>query len=84
MKIYGVSGDIAPPFLTSALYGGECSASRLSRFTPGTHLIGGWIGITFIQYVTKEKNTCYNSWAFVVINQMPRGKSRDKTSNKPI
>jgi hypothetical protein len=29
------SGNIAPPFLTSALDGGEDSASRLGRFTPG-------------------------------------------------
>jgi hypothetical protein len=34
--------------LTSALDGGEWSASRLSRFTlteraPGTHWIGGWV-----------------------------------------
>jgi hypothetical protein len=36
-------------FLTSALVGGEWSASRLGRFTPkerasGTHWIGGWVG----------------------------------------
>jgi len=31
-------------FLTSALDGGEWSASRASRFTPGTHWIGGWVG----------------------------------------
>jgi hypothetical protein len=35
-------------FLTSALVGGELSASRLGRFTfgeraPGTHWIGGWV-----------------------------------------
>jgi hypothetical protein len=34
---------------TSALYGGEWSASRSGRFTPrkrapGTHWIGGWVG----------------------------------------
>jgi hypothetical protein len=34
--------------LTSALVGGEWSASRLGRFTseeraPGTHCIGGWV-----------------------------------------
>jgi hypothetical protein len=37
------SGGIAPPFLTSALYGGEWSASRPNRFTPGTNCIGGWV-----------------------------------------
>jgi hypothetical protein len=30
-------------FLTSALVGGEWSASRPGRFTPGTHFIGGWV-----------------------------------------
>jgi hypothetical protein len=30
-------------FLTSALVGGEWSASRLSRVTPGTHFIGGCV-----------------------------------------
>jgi hypothetical protein len=37
-----------PPFLTSALDGGEEPASRPNRFisgeeTPGTHCIGGWV-----------------------------------------
>jgi hypothetical protein len=41
------NGGITPPFLTTALNGGEWSASRLCRFTPGerasgTHWIGGW------------------------------------------
>jgi hypothetical protein len=36
-------------FLTSALFGGEWSASRPSRFTPGkrasgTHWLGDWVG----------------------------------------
>jgi hypothetical protein len=40
---------MAPPFFTSALDGGEWSASRPSRFPPGegahgTHWIGGWMG----------------------------------------
>jgi hypothetical protein len=40
--------DIAPPFLTSALDGGEWSASRPARFTSGeiaprTPLIGDWV-----------------------------------------
>jgi hypothetical protein len=43
------SGGIAPPYLTSALDGGESSASRPGRFTSwktpsGTHWIGGWVG----------------------------------------
>jgi hypothetical protein len=45
--IWGSRG-IAPPFHTSALDGGEWSASRPCRFTngeraPGTHWIGGWV-----------------------------------------
>jgi hypothetical protein len=37
-------------FLTSALVGGEWSASRPGRFTPGesapgTHWIGGWVNL---------------------------------------
>jgi hypothetical protein len=43
------SGSIDPPFLTSALDGGEWSASRPGRYTPGdmapgTHWIWGWGG----------------------------------------
>jgi hypothetical protein len=34
---------IAPILLTSALDGGEWSASRPYRFTPGTHSIGDWV-----------------------------------------
>jgi hypothetical protein len=44
-----MSGGINLPFLTSALDGGELSASRHGRFTPGeivqgTHWIGGSVG----------------------------------------
>jgi hypothetical protein len=35
MEKYGGSADIAPPFLTSALDGGEWSASRSDSFTLG-------------------------------------------------
>jgi hypothetical protein len=39
------SGDIAPTFLSSALHGGEWSASRPGRFTPGKLVRGThWIG----------------------------------------
>jgi hypothetical protein len=50
MKAYRESGGIAPLIrLTSALDGGEWSASRPCRFTPresapGTHWIGGSVG----------------------------------------
>jgi hypothetical protein len=48
MKTTGGSGCTHPVFLTSALVGGEWSASRPSRFTPGerapgTHWIGGLV-----------------------------------------
>jgi hypothetical protein len=43
MKTVG-SGVIAPPFLTSALDGGEWSASRPCHFGPGTHYRIGWVG----------------------------------------
>jgi hypothetical protein len=48
-------------YLTSALEGGERSASRPGRFTPketapGTHWIGGWVGITSVlDAVAKRK-----------------------------
>jgi hypothetical protein len=49
MKEYGVVEVQFDAFLTSALDGGEWSASHPGRFTPrerapGTHWIGGWMG----------------------------------------
>jgi hypothetical protein len=49
VKKYGGSRGIAPPFLISALGGGEWSASHLGRFTPWKitsviYWIGGWVG----------------------------------------
>jgi hypothetical protein len=43
-------GGVAPPFLTSALVGGEWSASRPGRFAsgeraPATHCIQGWVDL---------------------------------------
>jgi hypothetical protein len=43
MKAYGGVNVQISIFLTSALAGGEWSASRPGRFTPGTHRIGGWV-----------------------------------------
>jgi hypothetical protein len=43
MKVYGGVDVQIQISLTSALVGGEWSASRLCRFTPGTHWIGGWV-----------------------------------------
>jgi hypothetical protein len=59
MKAYGGSEIIAP--LTSALDGGEWSASRPTRFIPrerdpGTHWIGGWVGFrAVLDAVVKRK-----------------------------
>jgi hypothetical protein len=44
METYGGADLQIRVFLTSALVGGEWSASRPGRFTPGTHWIGGWVG----------------------------------------
>jgi hypothetical protein len=48
MKAYGAVDVQIHIFLTSALVGGEWSASRPGRFTtgeraPGSHCIGGWV-----------------------------------------
>jgi hypothetical protein len=43
MKTYGGSGCIIHVFSTSALVGGECSASRPGRLNPSTHWIGDWL-----------------------------------------
>jgi hypothetical protein len=48
MKAYGGVDVQIHIFLTSALVGGEWSASRPGNFTPGervpgTHWIGGWV-----------------------------------------
>jgi hypothetical protein len=49
MKAYGGVDIYIHVLLTSALVGGEWSASRPGRFPPGgrasgTHWIGGWVG----------------------------------------
>jgi hypothetical protein len=49
MKAYGGVDVLIHIFMTSALVGGEWSASRTYLFTPGekapgTHSIGGWVG----------------------------------------
>jgi hypothetical protein len=44
MKAYGEVDVLTPVFLTSALVGGEWSASRPGRIYPGTHWIGGLVG----------------------------------------
>jgi hypothetical protein len=44
MKTYGGVDVRIHVFLSSELVGGEWSASRPGRFTPGTYWIGGWVG----------------------------------------
>jgi hypothetical protein len=44
MQAYGGVDVCVHVFFTSALVGGDWSASRPGRFTPGTHWIGGWMG----------------------------------------
>jgi hypothetical protein len=58
------SGGIASPFLTSALDGGEWSASRLGRFTskgraPNIHCIGGWVGPGAGLDAVELRQTCF-------------------------
>jgi hypothetical protein len=61
MKTYWGRGGIVHACLTSVLDGGEWSASRTGRFTPGeraldTHWIGGWVGSrTGVDTVVKRK-----------------------------
>jgi hypothetical protein len=64
MKAYWGDWRYSPTHsLTSALDGGEWSASRFGRFTlrkraPGTHWIGGWVGPrTVLDAVVLEKNS---------------------------
>jgi hypothetical protein len=58
------SKDTASPFLTSELVGGEWSASRPCRSTPGergsgTHSTGGWVGPRArLDAVEKRKKFC--------------------------
>jgi hypothetical protein len=57
---------IAPPFFTSAKYGGEWSASRPDPFTPGeragsTHWIGDWLGSIVGVDATDDNNNNHNN-----------------------
>jgi hypothetical protein len=65
MKAYGGMDVQIHIFLTSALFGGEWSASRLGRFTPkerarGTHWIGGWVDPRAGQNDLEKRN----SWPY--------------------
>jgi hypothetical protein len=57
------SGSIAPLFLTSALDGGEWSASCPCRFTrmeraTDTHWIGGWVGPELVWMLWRREKSC--------------------------
>jgi hypothetical protein len=72
MKAYGgvqVEIDI---FLTSALVGGEWSASRPCHFTPGervpdTRWLGGWVGPESVWMTSRKEN----SWPYRDSNSKP-------------
>jgi hypothetical protein len=56
-----LNGGIAPPFLTSALHGGEWSASRFCRFNHrgralGTYSIGGWVSPRVCLEAVEKRN----------------------------
>jgi hypothetical protein len=60
MKAYEGSEGIAPLIVTSALDGGEWSASHPGRFAPretvpGNHWIGGWAGPRAVLDAVKRK-----------------------------
>jgi hypothetical protein len=55
LDVWG-SWDIAPLFLTSKPDGGERSASRPCRFTPGTNYIWEWVGPTVGLVSVEEKH----------------------------
>jgi hypothetical protein len=56
MKAYGGVDVEIHVFLTSLLAGGQWSASRPCRFTPGAYWIGGWVGSrTDVDDVEKRK-----------------------------
>jgi hypothetical protein len=56
MKTYGGVDVYIHVFFTSALVGGERSASRPSRFTPGASWVGGWVGLRTGQDDVERRN----------------------------
>jgi len=78
MKTYGGVEIQLHAFLTSALDGGEWSASRPGHFTPGetapgTHWLGGWVGPTvdlltqslYCSYVGALNNACSDGNSYI-------------------
>jgi hypothetical protein len=72
------SGSIAPPFLISALVGGEWSASRIFCFTPwettlDTNWIGGWVGLKAgLDAVEKRTKFAPSGDRTPAVNPVPR------------
>jgi hypothetical protein len=63
MKKYGGVGVYIHIFLTSALVGGEWSATRPGRFTPGerapgTHWIEGWWATEPVWTTWRDEKSC--------------------------
>jgi hypothetical protein len=63
MKAYGGVDVYSHVFLTSAVVGGEWSASRLCRFTPGVrapgaHWVGGWVDPRDSLDDLEKENSC--------------------------
>jgi hypothetical protein len=69
MKTYGGVDVQIRVILTSALVGGEWSASGHGHFTPGTHWIGAWVGPRTGLGDAKRRESClyrdsnWDSWA---------------------
>jgi hypothetical protein len=67
--------------MTSALVGGEWSASRPDRFTPGertlgTHWIGGWVGLRVgVDEVEKRKFLTLPGLEFRTLGRPARSQS---------
>jgi hypothetical protein len=58
MKAY--DGNMAPPFMTSALRGGELSPSQPRGFIPNSYWIGGWVGFRAgLHAMGKRKISCH-------------------------
>jgi hypothetical protein len=63
IKIYGGSGRISQPFLTSSLHVGEWLISPSDRFVPeeiipDTHCIRGWVAHRLALYTMEKKKSC--------------------------
>jgi hypothetical protein len=63
MKTYGEVEVYIRAFLTSALVGGEWSASRPGSFTPverapGTQCIWGWVGLETVWTTWRGEKSC--------------------------